>query len=153
MDFKNFSQNGIFRSIPVVVDTSKIPFDWNFHEILFVAHSLPICILWTSNILDWSIDGSIWEIPSQYWYDMFQYYKKSKKSKVRVTKNLKIFMIMAMMMISRWNNDDDDDEDICILWWSVCLSQKMITSNFRAERQRREVSCPLGLAGRRLVLA
>ena len=38
MDFQNSSQNGIFWSIPGVVDTSKIPFDWNFHEILFVAH-------------------------------------------------------------------------------------------------------------------
>ena len=32
---------------------------------------------------------------------------------------------------------DDDDDDIYILWWSV----------FWAERRRREVSRPLGLAG------
>ena len=35
----------------------------------------------------------------------------------------------------------------------VCVSRKMITSNLRAERWRREVSRPLGLAGRRPALA
>ena len=35
----------------------------------------------------------------------------------------------------------------------VCLSRKIITSHFRAERRRREVSRPLGLAGRRPALA
>ena len=43
--------------------------------------------------------------------------------------------------------DDDDDYD------AVCVSRKMITSHFQAERQRREVSRQLGLAGRRPALA
>ena len=34
---------------------------------------------------------------------------------------------------------------------SVCLSRKIITSHFRAEHWRREVSSPLGLAGFGLV--
>ena len=42
---------------------------------------------------------------------------------------------------------------IYILWCSVCVSRKIITSHFRAERRRREVSSPLGLAGRRPALA
>ena len=50
--------------------------------------------------------------------------------------------------------DDYNAEDmIYILWWSVCLSRKMITSHFQAERQRREVSCTLGLAGCKPALA
>ena len=49
------------------------------------------------------------------------------------------------------DDDDDDYHDIYIMMkcLSVCLSRKIITSNFRAERQRRKVSCQLGLAGRR----
>ena len=35
----------------------------------------------------------------------------------------------------------------------VCVSRKIITSHFRAERQRGEVSSPFGLAGRRPALA
>ena len=49
----------------------------------------------------------------------------------------------------------------CWQWWwyiyydavCACLSRKIITSHFRAERRRREVSRPLGLAGRRPALA
>ena len=52
-------------------------------------------------------------------------------------------------------DNDDDDGDIYIMMKcvSVCLSQKIISSHFRAERRRREVSRPLGLAGRRPALA
>ena len=47
--------------------------------------------------------------------------------------------------------DDDDDVDIYIMMQClcVCLSRKIITSHFRAERQRRKVSGLLDLAGRR----
>ena len=47
----------------------------------------------------------------------------------------------------------DDDMYIVMQCLCVCLSLKMINSHFRAERWRREVSCPLGLAGRRPALA
>ena len=47
---------------------------------------------------------------------------------------------------------DDDDINIMVKCLSVCLSRKMITSHFRAERRRHEVSCPLGLAGFGLVM-
>ena len=51
--------------------------------------------------------------------------------------------------------DDDGDDDMYIMMKCVCvcLSRKIITSHFRAGRQRREVSRPLGLAGRRPALA
>ena len=50
---------------------------------------------------------------------------------------------------------DDGDDDIYIMMKCVfvCLSRKMITTHFRAERWRREVSRTLGLAGRRPALA
>ena len=51
------------------------------------------------------------------------------------------------------NGDDDGDIYIMMKCVSVCLSRKSITSHFRAERWRREVSSPLGLAGRRPALA
>ena len=52
-------------------------------------------------------------------------------------------------------DNDDDDGDIYIMMKcvSVCLSQKIISSHFRAERQRRKVSGLQGLAGCRLALA
>ena len=52
-------------------------------------------------------------------------------------------------------DNDDDDGDIYIMMKcvSVCLSRKIISSHFQAERQRREVRSPLGLAGRRPALA
>ena len=45
------------------------------------------------------------------------------------------------------DDDDnyDDDYDIYIMLQCVCVSRKIITSNFRAESRRREVSRPLGL--------
>ena len=49
--------------------------------------------------------------------------------------------------------DDVDDIYIMIYCLCVCLSRKIITSHFQAERQRREVSCLLGLAGCRPALA
>ena len=50
------------------------------------------------------------------------------------------------------NNDDDDDIYIMTKCLSVCVS---VTKNhhFRAERQRHEVICLLGLAGRKPALA
>ena len=45
--------------------------------------------------------------------------------------------------------DDDDDDYIMMQCLCVCLSRKIITSHFRAERQRRKVSGLLDLAGRR----
>ena len=53
------------------------------------------------------------------------------------------------------SDNDDDGGDIYIMMKcvSVCLSRKIITSHFRAERWRREVSSPLGLVGRRPALA
>ena len=52
-------------------------------------------------------------------------------------------------------DNDDDDGDIYIMMKcvSVCLSRKIISSDFRAERRRHKVSSPLGLAGRRPALA
>ena len=52
-------------------------------------------------------------------------------------------------------DNDDDDGDIYIMMKcvSVCLSQKIISSHFRAERRRRKGSGQLGLAGRRPALA
>ena len=47
------------------------------------------------------------------------------------------------------NGVDDCDDDYTYIMMQclcVCLSQKIITSHFRAERRRREVSRPLGLA-------
>ena len=43
-------------------------------------------------------------------------------------------------------DDDGDDDDMYIMMKCVCvcLSRKIITSHFRAERRRREVSSPLG---------
>ena len=40
---------------------------------------------------------------------------------------------------------DGDDKYIMMQCLCVCLSQKIITSHFQAERRRREVSGPLGL--------
>ena len=53
------------------------------------------------------------------------------------------------------SDNDDDGVDIYIMMKcvSVCLSRIIITSHFRAERWRREVSCLLGLAGIRPALA
>ena len=54
---------------------------------------------------------------------------------------------------------DDDDvigkDDIYIMMkcLSVCFSRKIITSHFRAEPRKHELSSPLGLAGRRPALA
>ena len=42
------------------------------------------------------------------------------------------------------NDNDDDDIYIMMKCVSVCVSRKIITSHFRAERRRREVSSPLG---------
>ena len=50
------------------------------------------------------------------------------------------------------NDYDDDDTYIMMKFLSVCLSRKITTSHFRAERRRREVSSPLGLAGFGLVM-
>ena len=52
-------------------------------------------------------------------------------------------------------DNDDDDGDIYIMMKcvSVCLSRKIISSHFRAERRRREVGSPLGLADRKPALA
>ena len=44
-------------------------------------------------------------------------------------------------------NDCSDDIYIMMKCLSVCASRKIITSHFRAERRRREVSSLLGLAG------
>ena len=49
------------------------------------------------------------------------------------------------------NDDGNVDNDIYIMM--QCMSQKIITSNFRAERRRCEVSRLLGLTGRRPALA
>ena len=51
------------------------------------------------------------------------------------------------------DNNDDDDIYIMMKCVSVCVSRKIITSHFRADHWRREVSCPLGLAGRKPALA
>ena len=54
------------------------------------------------------------------------------------------------------NGVDDCDDDYTYIMMQclcVCLSRKIITSHFRAERRRCEVSGPLGLAGRRPSLA
>ena len=50
---------------------------------------------------------------------------------------------------------DDKDDDIYIMMKCVfvCVSRKMITFPFQAERRRREARRPLGLAGRRPALA
>ena len=49
--------------------------------------------------------------------------------------------------------DDVDDIYIMIHCLCVCLSRKIITSHFRAERQRRKLSRPLGLSGHRPAFA
>ena len=53
------------------------------------------------------------------------------------------------------DNDGGDDDDIYIMMQClfVCVSRKIINSHFRAERRSREMSSPLGLAGRRPALA
>ena len=51
-------------------------------------------------------------------------------------------IIMMIMMIYIYY------DEVC-----VCVSQKIITSYSRAERQRRKASRPLGLTGRRPALA
>ena len=51
-------------------------------------------------------------------------------------------IIMMIMMIYIYY------DEVC-----VCVSRKIITSHFRAERRRREVSRLLGLAGNRPALA
>ena len=51
------------------------------------------------------------------------------------------------------SNDDYDDIYIMMKCLFVGVSRKMITSHFQAERRRRKVSRPLGLAGRRPALA
>ena len=73
--------------------------------------------------------------------------------------------LMMTLMINANDVDDVDDNDeghggddvddiyIMIQCLCVCLSRKIITSHFRAERRRRKVSSPLGLAGCRLALA
>ena len=43
------------------------------------------------------------------------------------------------------DDDDDDDDNIYYDAVFVCSSRKIITSHFRAERRRHEVSSPLGL--------
>ena len=60
----------------------------------------------------------------------------------RVILQSRMTMMMMMMMIYIYY------DEVC-----VCLSRKIITSHFRAERPKRKVSRPLGLAGRRLALA
>ena len=71
-------------------------------------------------------------------------------------------LLTMMMVITVEDNDghdvDDDggdDDDIYIMMQCLflCVSRKIITSNFQAERRRREVSRPLGLAGCSLALA
>ena len=67
------------------------------------------------------------------------------------------------------DDDDDDDDDVQVhhllsqglvdhdldddIYYDAVSVTKNITSHFRAERQRCEVSRPLGLAGRRPALA
>ena len=61
-----------------------------------------------------------------------------------------------MVCLSDDHDDDDDDDDDIYIYYdgvSVCLSRKIITSHFQAERQRREASRPLGLANHRPALA
>ena len=54
-----------------------------------------------------------------------------------------------------FDNHDDGGDDIYIMMQCLflCVSRKIITSNFQAERRRREVSRPLDLAGRRPAFA
>ena len=49
-------------------------------------------------------------------------------------------LIASLRRESMCEHDDNDYDAVC-----VCLSRKIITSNFRAERPRREVSRLLGL--------
>ena len=59
---------------------------------------------------------------------------------------------------SSWNaaNDDGEDDHVDIYIMMKCLCVCLFVTNydhFRAERQRRDMRCLLGLAGRRPVLA
>ena len=52
------------------------------------------------------------------------------------------------------DNDDDDYDDIYIMMKCLCVCLFVTKyDHFRAERQRRDMRCLLGLAGRRPVLA
>ena len=58
----------------------------------------------------------------------------------------------TVAFVGKDDDDDDDDGDMYIMMKCVfvCVSRKIITSHFQAER---EVSRPLGLAGCRPALA
>ena len=92
---------------------------------------------------------------------MFFYWsaqKMTKRQTLRKFLHLELFRwdLQCNLTLSHFlgrNSQNNRPEYIMMKCVSVCLSRKSITSHFRAERWRREVSSPLGLAGRRPALA